>query len=114
MTPFDLSETSLSKVRGRLGTMRANLHNLGLTMPGCDVAYLTALSCGAGVAEAWEAARRWALIQLDPDTTPLTHAQRMYVPGAAEIERQIRQSRADEIARVRGLPNPFIDQEIVA
>ena len=104
---YDHPESTLSRLRRSAAALRANLHNQGLTMPGCDAAYRGALFAGASAEEAWEAARQHMLIELPPDVTPTAHAQAMYRPGAMDAHARLRRIRAEQIARVRALPNPF-------
>lgn len=100
-------ESTLSRLRRSAAALRANLHNQGLTMPGCDAAYRGALFAGASAEEAWEAARQHMLIELSPDLTPTTQTQALYRSGAMDDLASHRRIRAEQIARVRALPNPF-------
>lgn len=103
----DHPESTLSRLRLSAGSLRAHLHNQGLTMPGCDIAYRGALFAGASPEEAWEAARQHMLLELSPDLTPTTHTQALYRPGAMDALAQRHRVRAEQIARVRALSNPF-------
>jgi len=91
--------------------LAAQLLNHGLTMPGCEIAYLGAHWATDGNCElAWEAARRHQLQMLGDaiDIVPTGRDARSDRSGmpSAELERR-RAIRQELIDRARSLTNPF-------
>lgn len=100
-------EPTLARIRRKRGVLSGNLYNQGLTFPGCEVAYTAALFVGASPEMAWEAARQHMLLELNPDVSPNVQTQARYAYGGLDRETERHRARADAIARVRALPNPF-------
>ncbi len=91
--------------------LATHLYNHGLTMPGCEVAYLGAHWATDGNCElAWEAARRHHLQMLGDaiDIVPTGRDARSDRSGMTTLAlQQRRAARQEEIDRVRALTNPF-------
>ncbi|WP_426805354.1 hypothetical protein [Stenotrophomonas sp. SrG] len=95
--------------------LAAQLLSHGLTMPGCEVAYLGAHWATDGDCElAWEAARRHQLQMLGDaiDIVPTGRDARSDRSGMTTVAlQQRREARQAEIDRVRALINPFAAQQ---
>ncbi|WP_367346483.1 hypothetical protein [Stenotrophomonas bentonitica] len=91
--------------------LAAQLLKHGLSMPGCEVAYLGAHWASGGNCElAWEAARRHHLQMLGDasDIVPTGRDARSDRSGLTTLAlQQRRAARQVEIDRVRALSNPF-------
>lgn len=98
--------------------LAAQLLSHGLTMPGCEVAYLGAHWASDGNCElAWEAARRHQLQMLGDaiDIVPTGRDARSDRSGMTTVAlQQRRAARQEEIDRVRALTNPFAAQKLPA
>jgi len=95
--------------------LAAQLLSHGLTMPGCEVAYLGAHWASDGNCElAWEAARRHQLQMLGDaiDIVPTGRDARSDRSGmTTDALQKRRAARQEEIDRVRALTNPFAAQQ---
>jgi len=99
-------EAELHQQRLNSNVLRTNLHNLGLRMPSCDVAYRAAIFAGASDEVAFEAARRQELLAIgSPDDIHAT-GTRVY-PSSQLDEAASRKRRQGLIDTCRALPNPF-------
>lgn len=101
-------ESDLVRTRQAMTTLAVNLWNYGLRLPSAAPAYLGALYVGASPAEAFEAARRQCLLELPPRLAADYAQAGQRRLSAWEVERAIA-ARAADIAKLRALPNPFLD-----
>lgn len=100
-------ETDLARTRANMAALAENLRAAGLDLPSAAPAYLGALYAGASPEQAFEAARRQALLELPPRAPGDYNREpgRRFLPHW-EVEQAIA-ARAAAIARIRGLANPF-------
>lgn len=100
-------ETDIARTRANMAALLGNLQAAGLNLPSSAPAYLAALYVGASPEQAFEAARRLALIELPPRQPGDYNREpgRRFMPHW-EVDAAIA-ARAAAIARIRGLANPF-------
>lgn len=95
----------LQRLNGNV--LRTNLLNLGLRMPGCDIAYRAATFAGATEEVAFEAARRHELLSIgSPHDVHATGTHRY--PRDVFEEEASRKRRQALIDTCRAIPNPFV------
>ena len=100
-------ETDLARTRANMAALSGNLRAAGLDLPSAAPAYLGALYAGASPEQAFEAARRQALLELPPRAPgDYNRDPRARFMQPWEVDQAIA-ARAAAIARIRGLANPF-------
>lgn len=100
-------ETDLARTRANMAALSGNLLAAGLNLPSAAPAYLGALYAGASPEQAFEAARRQALLELPPRAPGDYNSDpRARFMQPWEVDQAIA-ARAAAIARIRGLANPF-------
>lgn len=103
--------SALRDGRECLGIVRANLYNAGLVNNECATAYSAALFVGASPEDAFEAARRHALLMTPEDLWDTQTQRRYQYPNEYEAMRKRQQAK---IAELRSLPNPFVVADVRA
>jgi hypothetical protein len=93
--------------RESISTVFFNLEKTGLSMPGVEVAYRAALFGGATDEMAWEAARRYQLVQIGFPEDIKEQGGHSFPRAMSNVE-GARKRRQAQIDACRALSNPFV------